>query len=461
MATLQSGRGAGMFANMGNVDALTKGTIDRATMLGRPDVDVNDPASLRASATFRAERGDMAGAKQDTQMAQSVERSNQARTQFDQQQEVIAQEKIATTFANAGKDELYDVLVELDYTTEATMLKAGLMNSKDALALYTNHDKVEAQAAKDRVAVTTAAAAETRAQQNHLITTNKEARVQKDLAETADDDVARTEIRLKLAQEAVDGNYNDPTFVQMMRNGLPMSSKEIYAAYDKAYSNSATGMKDKRATIEADGKIEAWILHKPWPAGPEGQAQMQAELASTMKLLENVSSAGRSAWVSMQASNEKQKQLGNKHVWQPATATSRAFAKDQQTLLGDWGTAPTDFAFWEGSTWDGAARPSEQWNRDMQLMMATSVESLTFNNPTLSAGASQDIVLKKFKEIIEREGKTGTRVTVKTMNYYMTNFLLKQRAKGPDAMATAEASVLGNSNSSDYLAEAAAPEPTP
>jgi len=338
------------------------------------------------------------------------------------------------------------------------MLKAGLMNPKDALDLYTNHDKTEAQAAKDQVAIGTAAAAEQRAQERHDITTEKAAHVQRQLAESASDDATRTEIRLRLAQEAEDGDYNDPTFVQAMRNGLPMSSAEIYTAYDKAYTNSAVGMKDARATVEANGKIEAWILNKPWPPGPEGQAQMQADLANTMKLLENVSSAGRSSWVTMQATNEKQKQQGNKQLWQTATATTRAFAKDQQQLLGDWGTAPVGFSFMQGSTWDGEQRPTEQWNRDMQLMLATSVESLTFNNPTLSTGAAQDIMLKKFKETIESEGKKGQRITVKAMNYYLTNFLLKQRANAPIAMSKAEAAAMGSSNSSDYLAAAAAPE---
>ena len=448
--TMQYGNKSGMFDSMANTNALSTGIADTAKQLGAPKVDVNDPASLRAYAAWQAKGGDMAGSQQSLSMGQGVERANQGRTEFEGRQEASAQAEIDKTFVDSGEDELADVLTKLGYTFEAEQLRKGVMPATTALALYTGHDKREAEDAKALVAKATAQAAEQRAIDRHNIFTDKDVDLQAKLTEAKDDAVALTAIRMDLAKQAEDGQWGDPSFIMMMRDGLPMDSKSVYAAYDRAYGNSQEGMLDKNSTRDADGKVEAWILNKGWPNTPEGQAAMKADLAATREKLKGISSQGRLAWVSNQAANKAQRDAGNKKLWQESTATSREFAKDQQELLGDWGELSGEaFAVFSPSTWTGPSpRPSKQWNRNMQLMMANTAESVSFNNPLLSEGQSQDLVLRKFKEIIQSESTEGRRITTKDMNQRMTTWLINQRAKSTGTPASPSGSGM---TPEDYL----------
>jgi hypothetical protein len=452
--TMQYGNKSGMFGNMTNTQNLMDGLQNTAANLGAPEVDINDPASLREKAARQAKSGDMAASQQSLSMAQSVERSDQNKTEYDQRQASIVQGEIDKTFADGGRDELAANLEVLGYELEAKSLIAGIMSPQSAMTLYTGHDQKERDEAKAVVAKATAAAREKRAVESHAITTDSAKAAEKAVTAAGEDAVALTKIREEFAQQAIDGKWGDQTFVAMMTNGLPMKPADVYAARAKAYNASAEGMRDVNATRDADGKVEAYVLSmKPWPQTPQGQADMKAELASVTEKLSTMSSGGRVAWVGHQRANAQQDKVGGKKVWVDSTATSRAFAKDQQELLGDWGELDANRATLNPFTWGGdGPRPNKQWNRDMQLTLAQTAESLSFNNPAFSAGLSQDIVLKKFKEIIETDAKDGVRTSLATMNYKLTSFLLDQRANSGGDMAAINKT--GGMSEQDYLTAA-------
>jgi hypothetical protein len=456
--TMQYGNKSGMFGNMNNTQNLMEGLQNTAANLGAPEVDINDPASLREKAARQAKSGDMAGSQQSLSMAQSVERSTQNKTEYGQRQASIVQGEIDKTFADGGRDALAANLEVLGYELQAKSLIAGIMSPESAMALYTGHDQKERDEAKAVVAKATAAAREKRAGERHDIATDSAKAAKNAVTAAGEDTVALTKIREEFAQQAIDGEWGDQTFVAMMRNGLPMNPEEVYAARAKAYNASAEGMRDVNATRDADDKVEAYVLSmKPWPQTPQGQADMKAELASVREKLSTMSSGGRVAWVGHQRVNAQQELTGHKKLWVDDTATSRAFAKNQQELLGDWGELDANkTSLLKPSTWGGdGPRPSKQWNRDMQLSLAQTAESLSFNNPSFSAGLAQDIVLRKFKEVLEADAKDGVRTSLQNMNYKMSVFLLDQRANAAgDMAAIMKTGGKGGMSESDYLTAA-------
>jgi uncharacterized protein YoaH (UPF0181 family) len=445
---LQS-KGAGMFGNMANTDQLTADVVKKTQLLGMPDVDINDPASLRASAAFKAKRGDMAGARHDTTMAQGVERANMNKMTFEQGQQDREDEVASEKIAQVGQDNLADMMEEKGMVAEAAGLRSGSLSSAKAWQVWIALPQQERDEARRQVADATALAQETRAQQQFAWKGDQVSRTEAALAKTEGDEVARRTLRTEYA--SAPWAADNPMFVDLMNSPTPLNSAQILQATNKAYSESPIGRAESVDAKDAMDSLQAYIgLQHPQNAA--GAESAKLDFAEAVKANAGMSASGISTYLQHRVVNDNAKKVGLTSVWTTSTATDRKHVDEVVgEQLEEWMTTSGDGSM----IFDGSISPEPAQLEDMKATMADAIQSVVSQG--YSTGMANQLVAEKFKEHLTiRSGQNQTTNAIE-MNYTISNYLISLRndtdrnghisdaemANGPISTAAASAIMSG------------------
>lgn len=439
-AQLQSGKSAGMFSSMANTDQLTADVVKQTQLLGMPDVDVNDPASLRASAAFKAQRGDMEGSRQDTTMAQGVERANMNRTTFEQGQQARQDQIAADKIEQIGQDKLADMFEAKGMVAEAAGLRSGSLTSAKAWAVWIALPEKERAEARQVIADKQAAAREARQAQTFEWKGDEVSRTEAALAQTEGDEAARRTQRTEYANAP--WAADNPMFIETMNSPVPMNTSQILAAVDKAYRESPIGRAESVAAKDAMDSVKAYISSKH-PQNAAGAESARLDFEEAVKANAGMSSSGISTYLQHRVINDNAEGAGLTKVWHTSTATARKHVdevvgsqlEEWMTTVGNTGVNPAnpkenfganrevfDYGTW-GAFSQQAPSPAEL--EDMKATMADAIESVVSQG--YSTGMANQMVAEKFKEHLTIRSSQNQTTNAIEMNYTMSNYLISLR----------------------------------